>query len=998
MKRIVQRLSLAAAGLIALALVVPLAFEEEIGRRAVEAVEGQLRTPLSVEGASLSLLRDFPHVSVGLTGVYLGGYPADTLVVAGRLSGRVSYADLLFADTWRINSVEVSDARLRIARTVNRVGNWGILRPRADTSAAGGDFAFALEEIRLRGVEIDYDDRATDTRGRFRVETGALSGAFASTDYTLHGHLAGHSDYLELGATRYIEDVALGTDFELDIDVAENRYAFGPSTFSLDGMPVDLSGSIGFVKGSTAYNLRLATEEGSLGPLFRALPRAWLTPAIRQFESEGDFALSGTIAGLHDRRHAPAIDFEGRLRDGRLVVPALARTATDVSFALSYTNGDAHSMADSRLRLGGISAELDGQRLTGSLAWDNLDDPYYDIRAAGTLPLAWFDELWNEATLDGQLVIEGARLRGLQRHLASAAGARHVRAEGTARLRDVRVDYLGEGFDVSAERLTLGDAGLAVDGGRVEGLGNTLRVDVDLGRLVPYLFGDATTALDVRGAVATDILDLDRWVGLFNEGEAAGGAPAGTAAKGGAVVRDNPPLVSGFAARLNLSADRVRYGDVDGRGFSGSCTLDGSELELRGEAHAMEGHWEVDGTLDLRRRTTLAAKLACSEVNITELLEQTDNLGQDVVAARNLSGEMTARAYVTAAWDADGELPDDGLRVWANVGLTDGYLTDLEMLQALSKYVRSDDLRDIAFTDVEHWIEVEGGTVYLPAMFIQSSATNFTVAGRHSFAHDIDYAVRVNGAQVLLTKLFGKRPGIDILPDRRNGWMTGFKIEGTLVGDDYDVRMAGGDVRRAFRHSLSRKLAIRRKLTPLFGAERLIDDYDDEGVRRRDRPATRSRGTARAPVADRASDRPGDRPRLARSGPTRARVTGDAEARTAPSVTDDGYLAGFGDDGAGVDGERDGGERDLDVRPALSGAHAAALATPTPTPADGAANAAADRTVGVDPVRRPALSQPRAPTRGRPRVSPGEYRRPGATIEEDEVMEGFDEIDIPDGG
>ena len=934
------------AALAGLAIGLPLAFEEEVGERALRAAREQLRTELSAGDVSLSLLRDFPHVSVAIDDVSLGGFPAGELLTADRVSARMSYADLLLADAWTFSRVTVERGELDVARTAERVGNWLVLPPRSASAAPPPDVRFALEEIVLEDVLVRYDDAATETLTEVQVDAATLAGDFAASAYTLTGELTGWSYFLDLGERRYVEDFPLAARLSLDIDPQRSRYTFGPTTLTLDGMPVDVEGDIAVEREAVVYDLHLSTDEGRLGPLLRALPREWVTPSIRSLETVGDFHLAGTVVGAYDAAHAPEVDFAGGLRRGSLSLPALGREARDVSFALTYTNhqdGREPGMRASRLRLNSIDARLDGQPLAGDFAWENFADPYYDARVNGELPLAWFDDVYAAGSLEGDLLLHDVRVRGRERHMLDARHASKVRTEGTLGLRDVVATYRGEPLELRAESLRIEGPNVVIAGGAVGGLGNWLSADLTLGNVVPYMLGDAEQELSFDGEIATESIDLHRWVGLFG----------GSGASEGEAWSDDEPaegLADGFAARLALQADRVNYNDVRASRFEGSCTLRDNALGLRGEGYAMEGHWEVDGTMQLAARPTLAAKLACSEVNITELFEQTHDVGQTVVEARHLDGEMTARAYVEAAWDGRAELLAEELHVWANVGLTDGGLRDFEMLQALSRFVRSEDLREVRFTDVENWIEVTDERVYLPAMFIQSTASNFTVAGEHSFDHDIDYALRVNGAQVLLTKLLGKRPGIEFLPDRRGGWVrTGFKIDGTLVDDAYDVRMAGAEVRRDLHRSVRRKAAIRRKLTGLFGAESLIDDYDDEGVRRDDRPSSRSRADA-----------------------TRPSWEGEHAELPAVQVEHDVYI----DWGEPAD-EADAGGLEADAVPTLSDRESGSGATPTP---------ARPRPIVV-PAAPAEAERPVGPARSSPTLEPAG---------EEEYLEGFEDIEIPD--
>ena len=983
MKRIVKRLALSAGGLLLLALLLPMLFEGAIGRRALEATRSRMRTELVVGGTSLSLLRDFPYASIGLTEVRVGDSDSTPLLRADRLSGRLSYWDLLFADGWIVNTIRVEDAEVYVHRDAKKRGNWSIFKPGKDSSAS--DIDFALSRVLLDEVGVIYIDDSNDTEARLQVSHGELTGAFGNTAYTLNGQFEAQSEFLSLAGVRYIADVPLLADVELDIDPENLRYVFGPSVLTLDGMPIDVAGTIGFEGSATSYDLQLETKQGSLGALLRALPAAWVTPGIRNLESQGDFLLSGTIAGLYSARQAPAISFVGELQDGSLLVPALHRKATNLNFKLNYSNGKSHSMAQSKLELSAINGRLDGQPFNGAFTWQDFTDPLYDTNLTGTLPLNWLNELWYNVALEGELDIRNFSLRGRQRHLLDANQARHLRTSGELVDSDVRLQYGDATFSLSTEQLKIDGPNLVVRGGSLEGLDNSLSFELDLKGFVPYLFGDANQVLTFEGGVSSPSIDLDRWVGLF------GNDNAGLSTKG--VAEDlNVGQVLGFAARLTLEADRLSYNEVKGRKFTGTCTLDDSLLGLQGEGYAMEGHWEVDGSMHLTRTPSLSAKLACSEVNITELFEQTNDVGQAVVASHHLEGQMTTRAFVEAAWDTNGDLDYDALHVWANVGLTDGELRDFQMLQALSRFVRSEELQHIRFTDVENWIEVDAGTVYLPAMFIQSTASNFTVAGEHSFEHDINYSIRVNGAQVLLNKLFGKRPGMDFLPDRRGGWvMTGFKIDGQLEGDRYDVRMAGGDVRRHFRYSQRRKDAIRDKLVPLFGQDRLIDDYDSDGIRIPGRP---QRGSAIA-----------DAPTLSAGADEDSRwdfieeTETKADGQLVVDVDTDTYLAGW--------------DEEEDVQPETArSSPAAALSKPRNETTENLA----DESPLVIEVQRPSWLEKRredstylAPSE---RTANSRPERPRSTLfdkpaapplrpnkereADEEYLEGFEQIKIPD--
>ncbi|MFK8057848.1 MAG: AsmA family protein [Saprospiraceae bacterium] len=956
MKHLLKWLGGIAVGLLLLAFIIPLFFEKEIGKQALKALREQLDTELSVEKVSLSLWREFPFASVDLQEVTLEGKGEGMLLKADRLAGRISYWDLLFADDWIVNTIKLDGGELFVYRGSDRVGNWNVLRSQEKTGTAN-EFSFALSRILLSEVTVRYEDIPAQSKGSFYVQDGELAGAFGNEAYTLTGAFKGQSYFLTIGELSYMEAMDISAKLELDIDPKANTYLFGPTTVTMDDMPIDLSGSIGFVKSSTAYNLDLKTKEGKLGTLLRVLPKQWVTQSIRELDSKGEFALEGKIQGMLDKYKSPAIDFTGELRDGALYIPALKRNATDVSFNLSYSNGKAHSMADSKLQLVNLVAHLKGQPLNGRFTWTNFSDPKYDVEASGTLPLSWLDEIWDGGNFEGTLTARKFRLRGRQRHLVDSRYARNITTSGQFELDRASMSYNGSKVGFGASSIALKGANFKVNKGQLTGFGDKLNTTLTVDNLIPYLLGDDSQTLSFNGDIATDKIDLAAWVAMFGSSE------KGLASKGTADLSSNPTIADGLGAKLKLKADQVVYNEVRVKNFTGSCALKASDLSLSGEGFAMEGHWEVEGNMQLREAPSLSAKLACSEVNITELFERTENVGQQVVEARHINGQMTTRAFLEASWDKEANLLMDELHVWANVGMTDGELRDFEMLMAMSKFIRKDDLAHIRFIDVENWIEIDKSVVYLPAMFIQSTASNFTVAGSHGFDQEIDYSIRTNGAQTVMNKLFGKRPGMQFVPDKRNGLNVGFKIDGTLANDNYDVRFANGEVRRDFTFSQGRKAAIRRKLIGLFGPESLIDDYDDDGYRTKNRPSQSKIEDveSRPNIADAA-------PKANTSRRTQSRAIVSQPARTIDVDTDE-YL----------DWDDEGDDEFLE--------------TTTTSPALSGSSKIIDRSDKV--VVKPTLKKPSIKLDGLfgPNKAPGEFE---PKEEESEFLEGFDTIEPPD--
>jgi hypothetical protein len=235
----------------------------------------------------------------------------------------------------------------------------------------------------------------------------------------------------------------------------------------------------------------------------------------------------------------------------------------------------------------------------------------------------------------------------------------------------------------------------------------------------------------------------------------------------------------------------------------------------------MSGTFDLDGTLFFEDEPRLEAKLICNDLDATAFFRQSENFGQEILTADNVSGTMNAKVAIFAYWNAAGEFLYDKLRVLAGLNIRDGRLRDFEMLREFSTYVNVRDLMDIRFATLENYLEISDQTLYLPVMFIQSNAMNLTISGEHTFENKMNYNMKVNAGQVIANRFTGASSKPQ--PARRNGWFNlYFNIDGTV--EDYEVETAKREVQRAFLFSERRKDAVRQRLEREFGS---IEFYDE---------------------------------------------------------------------------------------------------------------------------------------------------------------------------
>ena len=75
------------------------------------------------------------------------------------------------------------------------------------------------------------------------------------------------------------------------------------------------------------------------------------------------------------------------------------------------------------------------------------------------------------------------------------------------------------------------------------------------------------------------------------------------------------------------------------------------------------------------------------------------------------------------------------------------------MLENFAFALKAGDLERVRFTRLANFLEIRDRTIYIPAMFIQSSAINLTLSGSHTFDQYLEYYIKVNAGQVIANKI-----------------------------------------------------------------------------------------------------------------------------------------------------------------------------------------------------------------------------------------------------
>lgn len=696
---------------------------------ALEKVNNELLTELSVRDVGVSIWREFPKVTVDLYDVILLGSvshigeTADTLVKAQRLGVAFSLWDVLFGDPV-IDALFIEGAVLHLKEHRNGTWNTDILVTKKEVDV---DESLAISQIILREIEVIAstikEDRYECKIPDAIVKDGSFESSFS--DFVIK---KGQGSDRLLPLEGYVStSYKIREDGEVEVkinDAVINDLAFkGKAQINAEGdeewrieiesdnIEIEELKSIWAEKdvfngwdydGAASISLNASPKKANL---------AWSL-------SEGSFAISPKLTGLTlnttgNIQTSGVFDYSPRKSSVGLSVTNIQITSNGITVNAKAECAD---LKKSPLKLSG-SLKIDAQSSYASWV------PKLQTTEMSALPNN------GEVTIDGRLKISSSgKIYDVLAEISSQ------KIEGALNASPYLIRNLEA--EVKGENLTIHSFDFDWNGNR-GGL------DGSLMGLEKWHEGGAlkgTMNLKAESIVVDGIL---AWWGNFQPDNE--------------VNTQATLLPLGSDVEIKVAVDRLYWDNLECRSLTSRMDLGASRLAIRNATgKGLQGNARVEGSLRPGGSGwILGLSGTADHLSLPDLFKTYNNFGQTTLRSDHVQGAVSAAGNINLEWDLNGNWISDGLLSNLDVEINHGRLRNFEVFGEVADYLKDhrliaplvdpEDLRgrlkDIEFAHIESSVIVVSSSTTIPYFNIQSSAMNVSLEGRHTFSGQIDYTL-----------------------------------------------------------------------------------------------------------------------------------------------------------------------------------------------------------------------------------------------------------------
>ncbi|MFM9007094.1 MAG: AsmA-like C-terminal region-containing protein [Bacteroidota bacterium] len=726
--------------LLAALILVPLLYKDRIAGMIKDEANKNLNAKLEFSDVSLSLIRSFPNLNLGVSGLSItgkGDFEEDTLIHAGDLSITLDLMSVIRGGTVEVRGVSLDKALLNFIVLNDGRANWDIAIPDSTPSTgeqAASPFKAALKSFRISDSRISYHDQEMGMKLQLAGLNTEGNGDFTEKKFTLSTNSQIAESNLWYGGVHYLNRVNASLRADLDMDMERMRFTFLDNELQLNTLVLGMNGWVEMPNESIQMDLAFALKKTDFSALMSLVPGLY-TEQFGEAKGSGKIALDLNLKGVYDSLSMPGFKLALVVDRGQFRYPSLPTGINNVNINLLVENPD--GVPDhTRIDLKKFHVELGAEPFDARLSVRTpVSDAAVDGEIKGAVNL---DNIRSLVPLEKGTSISGRLSSNLQfKGRVSALNNKQYdsfAASGALELNQIRYSTAADPVptEITVCKLSFNPQRVSLDAFSFRKGVNSLSANGHLDNLIQHLINDTT--LIGQLSVSGPQIDLDA-LGMTS---ADSSSTTDTSAMSLIEVPDWIDFT--VNARIGL----LKMGDIKASAMQGSLQVAKQSIQLRDmDCDLIGGHLRVNGSYATTspRKANVDFSIAVSDADITQTVNTFPSTGKMAAIMKQASGRYSATMNYTSVLD-EHMSPDlntmSGYGKLSTKGVT---IRNFKPLVKVAEATKLEQFKALPVSDVNISFSFSDGKISTEPFKVNLGGIPCTVSGSSSFDQRIDYTV-----------------------------------------------------------------------------------------------------------------------------------------------------------------------------------------------------------------------------------------------------------------
>lgn len=344
MKKFLKIFGIVILLLLATIIILPFAFKGKIKTAIKDAANENLTAVLEFSDVSLSLLRNFPNLTVTIDDLSLTGtdvFDGVKLVESESIRATIDLYSL-FGDTIAIREIALVKPRVDVRVLPDGQANYDIMKSDGESEeideevvddAESGGFAMNLKAYSLTDAAIFYNDATFPMKLEIEGMNHSGSGDFTEAIFTMVTKTSAERVDVVYDGIRYVKNSKIELDAELEINNSTSTYTFKDNSAVINRLPLKADGWIAMPGDDIDMDITFSSTGGDLIQLMSMIPAEFASD-LDGVSASGRMDFSGFVRGTYNDETMPGFGMNLNVDNGRFSYPDLPESVENIEIKI----------------------------------------------------------------------------------------------------------------------------------------------------------------------------------------------------------------------------------------------------------------------------------------------------------------------------------------------------------------------------------------------------------------------------------------------------------------------------------------------------------------------------------------------------------------------------------------------------------------------------------------------------------------------------------------
>lgn len=735
-------------GLLALMVILPMAFKGKIKEIVIEEGNKMLNAEFGFDDLDISLFREFPQASVRLENFWLKGiehFENDTLLQAGEMEVAVNVMSIFGDSGFDISKVLLADIYAKAIVSEDGQVNWNVMKTdstaieETTTDTTATTFRIKLKEVELENINLVYDDRQSNMMADIKQLNATCSGDMSADNTLLNLETVIHSLTYKMSGIPFLNQARIEADMNIEADLKNNKFTLQENKLALNAIQTTIDGWLALATdNSMNMDLKLNTSDINFKEILSLIPAIY-TKDFEELKADGTVSLKAFAKGeMKGDSILPQFEANLQVKDGAFQYPTLPAGVNQIQISADVKNPGGNTDL-TEINVSQFIFNILGNQFGATAQIKTpISDPDFQFSADGILDLGQIKNVYplEEMSLNGVLTADmslSGKLSYLDKEMYDkfAASGNINLKEMLLKMKEMPdVSIKQSTFTFSPQYLNLSQTTVFIGE-------NDITADCRFENYMAFVLKGKTLKGKVN--VQSNHFNLNDFMTAEGDTVIAAADTTTTANEAGGVLIVPENIDFDMNADMKeILFDKIIINDLNGKLIVKDGTVDMKNLSMNtmGGKVVMNGAYSTAQSIS---SPTLNASFAMNNLSFSQTFKELDMIQKLAPVFENLKGNFSGKISIDTKLDSIMSPVLSTMQGNGSLSTSNINLSGITIFDKIADATNYDGLKNLSVKDMNIDFTIQNGRLTTTPFDIKMGNLSLNLSGSTGLDQTIDY-------------------------------------------------------------------------------------------------------------------------------------------------------------------------------------------------------------------------------------------------------------------